>query len=1787
MVIEMLTLLALVQSSAAEDRRERPAPTESVAEVSPDLNRQIDELVKQVVSQTRPVEKGAKKATSRPATPTRAKADARTKADARAKTDAPAKATSRPAPVKTTKQPAAKTTKVAERPASKRTPRTLRTRSEPPAAPPVRAAAQPKTKPPVVPAKAAQRKVPARPSTQQAMRMLDELPELTQLRGRVEVIPTGPGTIAIQGDEEAVAALEEIIRILDATEVPLKLEIHQLKNARATQLAPTLSQLLRQALSVPGRRAKPSDEIVILPDARSNSLLIGAVPERMGEIKTIIEQLDSQPLIGPVAFKTFVLKHMRASEASELLQQMIQRLQAQRGVPGEAITIVPDDRTNTLIVTAPEADFKHVGEMIDMIDIEPAFATAKMIHIPLMNADADALETVLNELVNQRMGGRRGQAVAEQIRRLQLRTKSGKDLPELDLEKPIKVTADTGTNSLLIGSTEQNLKAMEEIVKLFDAVPVSKAVVVRIFPLKDADAQDLAKMIQTIFTEGKALSAGPGGRQRGRAVAVPDSISGEAMMYNIGLAADTRTNTLIASGRDEQVAFVQEMVDHLDKPGLASRWPIKLHPLEHADAQRLSTVLQRLMTERQQTLQKMGMGKTGAERENVLIMADIRSNSLIILGRDENFQEVVELAKKLDTAQDIAGDVRMIHLDKTQANVIQPKIEQLWQRRSQLLQQGGGVRDTPVIVSDERSNSLIVASSKEDFEAIQTLVKRLEEAPLTPIADIRIIRLENSDSSVLAPTLRQLFDERMRMRQTPGARPIPSDQVAIFPDPVVNALLVASSQENFDTMMELIKKLDVEMPLEGVVRFFKLNHADVTRVSDMLERMFKAGLYKPGTLGKESAVSKARDKVVIEPDMRSNSLIVSASKENYSIIEKLIKEVDVKDAPFMEGNVQLFKVKYADVVKLSNMMQEVLRGIQTFRQKAGPELPVTIIPDEATKTLVISGSRDVLSQAGSLLEQLDVESDTPSRDIIPYPLKFSSAAKVADILTDLFQEKRRSGGRGVTQGTEPFVRADDTANILIVSASKEDHKVVESLLKHIDVKSEASQRMEVFPLEKAQAEELQQVIEDLYSQQQTARGRGGRGAGPGVSLSTDPQTNSLIVWAPPSEMEDIAKLVKQLDTTNPKDETRVRIFRLKQADAEDLAKVLTNILTGRGAQGGGSRRGGGADSVLISYGAKDPQTGEETIRKLLRRNVQIVPEKLTNSLLVRAEPDSLAMLAELIESIDSIPPREVDVQVFHLVNADASEMVKVLEKLFKVGESQRRGRSTTGEEETVLTLASAGVAGGLGAEGGPAGRQLLSFTPDTRTNSVIAAGTEEYLLIAAKLVRQLDEQEIEDRTNMVYQVKFAEAKDLESALKSHFKNISDLYKELGDEEAKLRQIEREVSVVADEKSGSLLVSASPRYESQVMKMIADLDRPPAQVMVQVLIAEVTLDDRVEMGLEFAVQDLLFSETAYVGNNNTIKAPNGNYDFVVGTDLGAAGSTLGGFSFTITGEDFNFLLRALQIEGRLEVLSRPQIMAEDNQKASISIGQEVPFVQGSTVTSGGNIQTQVSYEKVGIILDVTPRINPDGYVSLDVAPEISAITDSSVQVSAGVFAPIFNKREAETSVTVKDGETVVIGGLITTENEHRESKLPIIGDIPGLGNLFRTTVSSKTKTELLIVLTPVVVKNEREARALSEEERDKIDLLPYEIKTSPLMEKLKVAPEDMPLAPRQFEQEVVPAEPTGPAAERPVRSGYGPAKPGYGPARPKLISQRESPPPATPGKPMVGPDSFEHYLQQRR
>src|SRR5262249_32210766 len=235
----------------------------------------------------------------------------------------------------------------------------------------------------------------------------------------------------------------------------------------------------------------------------------------------------------------------------------------------------------------------------------------------------------------------------------------------------------------------------------------------------------------------------------------------------------------------------------------------------------------------------------------------------------------------------------------------------------------------------------------------------------------------------------------------------------------------------------------------------------------------------------------------------------------------------------------------------------------------------------------------------------------------------------------------------------------------------------------------------------------------------------------------------------------------------------------------------------------------------------------------------------------------------------------------------------------------------------------------------------------------------------------------------------------------------------------------------------------------------------------------------------------FNNTGPLPNNPVVSPGLVGYQGLGNLGVGRVSPTsqVGGFVFSAASDAFSLLIRALKTQGRLDVLSRPQVMTVDNQTANVAVGQIVPYVTSTTLTATGLSQSNVAQQQVGVVLNVTPRISPDGKVLMRIQPQVSSLSTSTVSVGSGINLPIINTQELATTVMAGDGETVVVGGLITKRDEKHENKIPWVGDLPGVGELFRYRTQAKEKHELIVVMTPHVVRTRFEAdRILAEESR---------------------------------------------------------------------------------------------------
>lgn len=1476
-------------------------------------------------------------------------------------------------------------------------------------------------------------------------------------------------TLIVSGQAEQLLLAKQIIKAMDAeksfgkyTPRLVKLENASVKSIAevVTKVADQRQAVLKQAVT--GAMAE-RDKAVVIPDVRTNSLVVVATDEDYKEIARLAAELDGveDDWLGQLRILNLV-EDLPATEIASRIEELWKRraeLRKEGGLPEDKPVVIPDTRSNSLVIASNQDDFNAIESLVKKLLAQKVMPMADIRLVEMKHNDVSKVAEIIRKLFEERLKMSKAEGQKEQP------------------SDRIAIVEDPLTKTMLIASSKANYDEVMKLVAKLD-VPQIIGGAYKVFFVQYADPENAAKFLQDFFKQGLYVGT------------ADPKVLPEALM-KVTVASDPRTRAVIISASPPNLEICESLIAQIDRKEVPTLFAPRIVKLEHADAKTISDVIQKLIDQQNKILEQTA-SKSAVEREKTLAFPDVRTNSLIIVAKDDVYESLSTLVKRLDDVEENwLGEIHIVNLQNLTATDVAKNIEDLWKRRADKRKQGGLPEDLPVIVSDTRSNSLVIASSAPDFEAIVGLINQLEAQKLNPMSEIRLISLKNNDSTKIGETIKKLWDERMKNSLAKGQEERPGDKVAITDDPLTRTILVASSKANFEEIEQLVAKLDVPPVTDGLYRIFPIRNADISKAEKLVRDLFDKGLFT-GSLDKKS-IPEWATKVTIVSDLRSSSLIVSGSPQNLAIVEELLKEVDKADMPNLPAGAAFYPIKHADVVNVADLMTQMFDGMKaSLSSDQKDQLEAKILPDVRNRALIVAGTKLALKRAEELVGKLDQENANAAYSMEVYKLKEAMASRLEPVMTEMFEKRLGTDAKG--KNTPIFIVADDHSNSLVITASPEDHKMAKHLVDLLDKKSNMSEQLQVIPLALAKAEQVADSLEKVLEQAKTGKEKGG-----GFAVTPELRTNSLLVWAGPDMMAQIRTIVTKLDNNNPITQMALQVFQLKNANAEDLAKQLDEFFE----KAGSGKTAKDAKTMLISFPWRDPDTGEEMTQTLVHQDVTITPDKNTNSLMVMAPEKHIAMVGMMVRMLDSVEPQTADIRVFYLRNADATEMKKLLEELLGAGKS-----GSSNEERRTFVLAGEGM--GPVASGGTS--VPLAFSVDQRTNSLIAAGSESYLKIVEGLVLKLDYRDSEDRVVSVVQLRNRPSVDVAKTMKAYYEEEQQAYEQAAEGEAKLRQLERKVNIQeGGEGSNTLVVSYNQRMESQVVNMINDLDRAPAMVMIQVLIAEVTLDHGFEMGMEFALQELNFSESAYEGNNGIIKGS--GHDVITGTDLGAQGSSgLGGVSLTVTSEDFNLLVRALQVDGRLEILSRPSILVQDNQDAEITIGERVPTVQDVVVSGNGVVTPSVTYEKVGVILKVTPIVNPDGFVSMKIEPEISAIGTSTVTVSTGVSLPTFTERSAKTSVTVRDNETIIIGGLITSRESNSENKVPLAGDIPVLGNLFRAMNRKNSKTELIMVLTPHVVRTPEEARALSLQMRDQTGLNDN-IRSSPLMQQLRVRPEE--------------------------------------------------------------------------
>jgi general secretion pathway protein D len=520
----------------------------------------------------------------------------------------------------------------------------------------------------------------------------------------------------------------------------------------------------------------------------------------------------------------------------------------------------------------------------------------------------------------------------------------------------------------------------------------------------------------------------------------------------------------------------------------------------------------------------------------------------------------------------------------------------------------------------------------------------------------------------------------------------------------------------------------------------------------------------------------------------------------------------------------------------------------------------------------------------------------------------------------------------------------------------------------------------------------------------------------------------------------------------------------------------------------------------------DAKQVRDDLASLIPSHADFSSNESSNALILTDTSANVRRVVEIVRALDTHMATVAEVRVFQLAYANAADAAKLIGDVFKedsAASSQNQGRAPQ-------------FFRGRGQQQNQQPEETTSRAPkviasaDARTNTVVVSGPSDALAVVADVIKQLDSNPVEEESVLVYSLKNAKADNLSELLNTLFGQSSNTatrasatsgttggrtggqnqqanqqpnqqsqrggrFAQMLSQMSQTNQttaagLSGKVYCVADTDTNTILALTAPSNFERLRGIIGELDRAIPQVLIKVLIAELTWSDKLDVGAEFSI---LHTET------------DGDM-FSLGSDFGLTDLT-SGLVYRTVNSDLTAAIRALQENGKLDILSRPHVLTSDNQTATITVGQEVPFIRNTRTTETGQTINTIEYEDIGIILEVTPHINPDGLVIMDVRPEISTTTAETVPISETVDAPVFAKRSAETRIAIKDNQTIVIGGLMQDSETETIRKVPLLGDIPLLGRLFSRKIKNKEKTELLIFLTPCVARDENELAGISERE----------------------------------------------------------------------------------------------------
>jgi general secretion pathway protein D len=860
------------------------------------------------------------------------------------------------------------------------------------------------------------------------------------------------------------------------------------------------------------------------------------------------------------------------------------------------------------------------------------------------------------------------------------------------------------------------------------------------------------------------------------------------------------------------------------------------------------------------------------------------------------------------------------------------------------------------------------------------------------------------------------------------------------------------------------------------------------------------------TAESEDEPNKAKSVVfTVAADVDANRILVEGPADQVARVVRLLERLDV--APAANGEqTRVVPTQTSAGAIAANLRPAVNRLVAQNDGGAAPPIPnddkapgdenlpdlvggirgnVDVEAMDELGVLVLKGNTSDIDAVMEIIRQIELLSARSAPDIHLRLLENVDSVALAELLTEVYDELNQARGRTQQQSPQIGIIAVGRPNGVLILSPEDDREAIEKLIDELDQPVPNQATFVVARVKNGIASSIVQIIKDTWQERFGLENR--------PRLSADARTNSIVAIGSKADLVEVVALIEQLDTQESGAISEVQVVELRHSVAEELSTTVNAILQsilnppqlGQGQLGQAFLGFGGNSSQAlreVRSAVLEYLVGEgDDVRKVrsgILADIRLTADARSNTVVVTSPRESMELVLALIARLDRPASSVATIKHFSLKNADAESTRLLLDELF--------GNETTGNTEVGIQLAGAEKASSV---------VPLRFSVDARTNSIVAVGTKEALQVVEALIFRLDDSDIRQRQTTIIRLKNAPAADIATAIDSFLTSQIDLLEDKDNLISAFELVEREVIVQAEPYTNSLLISATSRYFEQIREMVLTLDQELQQVVIQAMLVEVTLDDSDEFGVELGAQSSILFDRGIAGIASSIPGFNFNNNGLPNVSSARQGTVAGqastrfpnvrggdGFVFAAGSEEISILLRALAENRHVEVLSRPQIRTLDNRPAGIRMITEQGRVNGFSTGLNGTFNPLVEQAEAGLILEVTPTISPDGNILMDIRAEKSQFDNESGPIltpatanQAAIRSTVKDEIEALTTVVVADEQTVVLGGLITKSNDTITRKVPWLGDLPVLGHAFRFDSRSSRRTELLIFLTPRIVK----------------------------------------------------------------------------------------------------------------